>query len=138
MGVGRTQKAFLPALLASLLVAALLASPATAQGPEGEPIYESQEGFGFELYADGTLVTGGDVVGSCEALVREAQPKPLEPEQDFYRELLRQVQACEEAGFRVPGSESLPEAGGPSLPVVAALGLILACGLCRLGTRQTP
>jgi len=132
MSMGGVRKASLPVLLAYLLVAALLAPPAAAQGPEGEPIHKTREGQGFELYADGTLIIGGDVVGSCEALVREARPKPVKPG----RELLRQVEACEEAGFPVPGSESLPETGGPILPIFAALGLILGCVLCRLGTRR--
>ena len=135
MGGGGARKERLSALLTSLVVAVFLASPAAAQGPEGEPIYktqETQEGQGFELYADGTLIIGGDVVGSCEALVREARPKPVKPTRD----LLRQVEACEEAGLRVPGSESLPETGGPSLPVVAALGLTLGCALCLLATRR--
>ena len=132
MGGGGARKERLSALLTSLVVAVLLASPAAAQGPEGEPIYETQVGQGFELYADGTLIIGGDVVGSCEALVREARPKPVKPTRD----LLRQVEACEEAGLRVPGSESLPETGGPSLPVVAALGLTLGCALCLLATRR--
>ena len=131
MGGGGTRKAFLPALLAYLLVAALLASPAAAQGPEGEPIYTSPEGSRFELYADGSIVTG-DVLGGCEALVRDAYPKPVEPDP----ELLRQIEACEEFGFEVPGSESLPETGGPLLPVIAALGLIVSCALFHLGTRR--
>ena len=122
------RKAFLYSLLASLLVAGLFASPAAAQGPEGEPIYTSPESSQFELYADGSIVTG-DVLGGCEALVRDAYPKPVEPDP----ELLRQIEACEKFGFQVPGSESLPETGGPSLPIVAVLGLILSYALCRAG-----
>ena len=110
----------------------LLAPTASAQGPEGEPIYKTRGGGqGFELYADGTLIIGGDVVGSCEALVREARPKPVNPDREF----LRQIEACEEAGFSVPGSESLPETGGP--PVLAALAVSLAGGaILSLGVRR--
>ena len=131
MGGGRTQKAFLPALLASLLVAALLASPAAAQGPEDGPIYKSQEGPGHELYANGSIIVVGDAASSCEALVREARSKPVEPGPA----LLMQVEACEEAGFSVPG--------GLSSQIVAASGLILTavrlkvdpCGGEALGSR---
>ena len=129
MGRERTQKAFLHALLASLLAAALLSTPAAAQGSKDEPIYETREGQGFELYADGSITIGGDVAISCEALVREAMPKPVEPD----RELLRQIAICEEFGFEVPGGESLPETGGPSLPIIAMLGMILSFALCRAG-----
>ncbi len=126
------RKVFLHALLTALL-AALLAAPAAAQGSEDGPIYTARvDGEPFKLYADGAIVTGGDVVGGCEALVRDAYPKPVEPD----RGLLRQVAICEEFGFEVPGSEALPETGGPPLPVVAALGLILSIALCYLGLRR--
>ncbi len=110
----------------------LLAPTASAQGlPEGEPIYKTRGGQGFELYADGTLIIGGDVVGSYEALVREARPKPVKPDREF----LRQIEACEEAGFPVPGSESLPETGGP--PVLTALAVLIAGGaILSLGVRR--
>ena len=132
-GRGARKAFFLPALLTSLLLAAVLAAPAVAQLPEGEPIYETRRGQGFELYANGSITIGGDVNGSCEALVREARPKPVEPD----RELLSWIEACEEAGFSVPGSESFPETGGPSLPIVAALGLALSCSdPCRPSSRS--
>ena len=118
--------------LLSMLAVLLFASPTTAQGPEGEPIYKTREGQGFELYADGTLIIGGDVVGSCEALVREARPKPLKPTRD----LLRQAEACEEAGFRVPGSDALPDTGGPPLLIVAGALLLGTCVLGSLGVRR--
>lgn len=111
-------------------MAVLLATPAATQGPEGEPIYKTREGQGFELFADGTLIIGGDVVGSCETLVREARPKPVKPDREF----LRQIEACEEAGFRVPGSEYLPETGGPSLPMVAALERVMNFERALLGS----
>ena len=135
------RKNFPPTLLTLLLVAlpvtVLLAPPAAAQGPEGEPIYESpegsvREGSGFELYADGSLNIGGDVLGSCETVLETFRRTGERPTRDTYR----QVEACEEFGFQVPGSESLPETGGPSLPVVATLGSILACALCLLATRR--
>ena len=132
MGSRGHHGALFPALLASLLVAVLLAPAAPAQGPEGEPIYKTRGGGqGFELYADGTLIIGGDVVGSCEALVREARPKPVEPDREF----LRQTEACEDAGFPVPGSGSLPKTGGP--PVLTALAVLIAGGaILSLGVRR--
>ena len=82
------------------------------------------------MYEDGTII-GGDVQGSRDMVLQEVQQTGAKPPREIYR----QVEACEEAGFSVPGSESLPETGGPSLPVVAAPGLILSCALCRLVAR---
>ncbi len=93
--------------------------PAAAQGPEGEPIYITREGPGYELYGDGTLTVG-------DAVVREARPKGAKPSRD----LLRRVEICEEAGFRGPGIESPTQTGGPVLPILVALGLIPSCALC--------
>ena len=118
-------------LLLLVLGWAFLTSPAAAQGSKGEPIYKSQEGAGYKVYADGSLNIGGDVQGSCDTVLQEVQQTGAKPPREIYR----QVEACEDAGFSVPGSESLPETGGPSLPIVAALGLILSCALYRLGTR---
>ena len=128
------REALFPALLASLLVAVLLASPAAAQGlPEGDPVYTSQEGSGYEVYEDGSLIIGGDVLGSCDTVLQSIQQGPLKPSRETYT----QVEICEEAGFSVPGSESLPETGGPPLPIIAALGLLLLGGaLCSLGVRR--
>lgn len=114
-----------------LAAAVILASPAAAQGPEGEPVYTSREGSGYEVYEDGTLIIGGDVNSSCDTVLESVLRGPLEPTRETYM----QIKACEEAGFRVPGSESLPETGGPSLPIATALGLILSCALCHLATR---
>ena len=50
------------------------------------------------------------------------------------REFLWQIEACEEAGFRVPGSEYLPETGGPSLPMVAALERVMNFEQALLGS----
>lgn len=120
-------------LLVAVLVAVLAASPAAAQGSsEDEPIYETRKGSGFELYEDGTLIIGGDVAGSCDTVLETFRLTDERPPRDVYK----QVEACEEFGFRVPGSESLPETGGPSLPVLAALGLVLSCALCGLAVRR--
>jgi hypothetical protein len=119
-------------LLTSLLAAVLLAPTASAQGlPEGEPIYTTQRGQGYEVYADGSLNIGGDVLGSCDTVLQSVRQGPLEPTRETYM----QIEACEEAGFQVPGSESLPETGGP--PVLAALAVLLAGGaILSLGVRR--
>ena len=110
----------------------LLAPTASAQGlPEGEPIYTSQQGSGYEVYEDGTLITGGDVLGSCDKVLQEVQQTGAKPT----RGILREVEICEEAGFSVPGSESLPETGGP--PVAATLAALLLVGaILLLGVRR--
>ncbi len=127
----RRRAAFSLALLLAASITLLVPPAAAQESPKGEPVYTSREGPGYEVYADGSLDIGGDVLGSCDTVLEAIQRGPLEPTRETYR----QVQVCEEAGFRVPGSEFLPETGGPSLPVVAALGLVLSCALCRLGTR---
>lgn len=76
------------------------------------------------------------MLGSCEAVVREARPKPVKPEQGFYREPLGQFETCEEAGLRVPGSEFLSETGGPPLLIVAAASLLLSGAPCSLSVRR--
>ncbi len=74
------------------------------------------------------------MAGSCDTLLESfLETDEKNPPRDTYRS----VEICEEFGFEVPGSESLPETGGPSLPVVAAMGLILACALFRIGTRRS-
>ena len=109
MGSKGVREALLPALLASLLAAVLLAPAAAAQGlPEGEPIYTTQRGQGYEVYADGSLNIGGDVLGSCDTVLQEVQQTRAEPTREIYM----QIEVCEDAGFPVPGSESLPETGG--------------------------
>ena len=134
MGGGTALKKILfIALAPSLIAVTLLAAPAAAQGSEDEPIYSTKKGPGYELYADGSIVVGGDVASSCDTVLESfLETNEEDPPRDTYR----QVAICEEFGFEVPGSESLPETGGPPLPVVAALGLVLACTLCRLATRR--
>lgn len=129
------RKALFLSVLVSLLVAVLLASPAVAvaQGlPKGDPAYTSQEGLGYEVYEDGTLIIGGDVLGSCDTVLQEVQQTGAKPTQ----EILRQVEVCTEAGFPPPGSESLPETSGPPLLIIATLGLLLSGALCFRGIRR--
>lgn len=126
------RKILLLAILPSLLAAALFAPPAAAQGSPGDLVYKTQEGSGYELYEDGTLIIGGDMNGSCDTVLQEVRQTGAKPD----REILRQVEICEEAGFHVPGSESLPETSGPPLLIVAALGLLVGCPLLLLGTRR--
>jgi len=56
----------------------------------------------------------------------------LKPTQETYT----QIEVCEEVGFSVPGSESLPETGGPPLLIIATLGLLLGGASCSLGVRR--
>lgn len=126
-------KAIFAALVSSLLLTVFLATPAVAQGdPRGEPVFESQEGSGYEIYEDGTFVIGGDVIGSCDAVLQETQQTGTQPS----GEVLRQVEICTEAGFPPEGSESLPETGGPPLSILVASGLLLGAALCSLGIRR--
>jgi hypothetical protein len=118
-------------LLLALLAVLLFASAATAQ--EEEPILTSpkdaREGEGYEVYKDGTFVIGGDVVGDCGLLLQEVQATGRAPSS----ELLRQVEVCTKAGFPPPGSDALPDTGGPPFLIVAAALLLCICALGSLG-----
>ena len=121
-------------LLALLLAVLLFASAATAQ--EEEPILTSpkdaREGEGYEVYADGTFVMGGDVVGDCGLLLQEVQATGRAPSSG----LLREVEVCTKAGFPPPGSDALPDTGGPPFLIVAAALLLCICALGSLGVRR--
>ncbi len=118
-------------LLLALLAVLLFASAATAQ--EEAPILTSpkdaREGEGYEVYKDGTFVIGGDGVGDCGLLLQEVQATGRAPSS----ELLRQVEVCTKAGFPPPGSDALPDTGGPPFLIVAAALLLYICALGSLG-----
>jgi hypothetical protein len=114
-----------PALSPSLLLAVLLASPAAAQGrrrggARTDPVDIRQIGSEYEVYEDAHLVIGGDVNGSCDTVLRAAQQGVLRPTRETYT----QSEGCEEAGFSVADSETLPEPGGPPVSTVLAAPLL--------------
>ena len=121
-------------LLALLLAVPHFASAATAQ--EEEPILTSPKdarpGQGYEVYKDGTFVIGGDVVGDCGLLLQEVQATGRPPSSG----LLREVEVCTKAGFPPPGSDGLPDTGGPPFLIVAAALLLCICALGSLGVRR--
>ena len=121
-------------LLALLLAVPHFASAATAQ--EEEPILTSPKdarpGQGYEVYKDGTFVIGGDVVGDCGLLLQEVQATGRAPSSG----LLREVEVCTKAGFPPPGSDALPDTGGPPFLIVAAALLLCVCALGSLGVRR--
>ncbi len=75
---------------------------------------------------------GGDVVGDCGLLLQEVQATGRAPSS----ELLRQVEVCTKAGFPPPGSDTLPDTGGPPFLIVAAALLLCICALGSLGVRR--
>ena len=107
----------------------LFVSPAKVQE---RPVFRSREGPGYEVFKDGTLVIGGDVVGHCNAVLQEARQTGAAPGP----ELLRQVDVCTEAGFPPHGSASLPDTGGPPLLTAAGALLLGTCALGFLGSRR--
>ncbi len=88
---------FLRAVLASVLVALVFAPTAAAQD---EPVFSSREGLGYEVFEDGTIVIGGDVVGDCRSLLEDARASGTEGS----KEIKRQVRVCTEAGFPPRGA----------------------------------
>ena len=133
-GRWRRRSVLCAVLLLPALAATLFASPSVAQDgstEESEIVLRAGQGY-YEVYEDGSLNIGGDVLGSCDTVLESVLEGPLEPSRENYR----QVRICEEAGFRVPGSESLPETGGPPPPVLAAALLILGGALYSYGVRR--
>lgn len=119
-------------VVVAVLVATLSTGPAGAQEDgTGEPVFVSRQGSGYEVYDDGTFVIGGDVVGSCDAVLQETRQTDMKPG----REILRQVEICTEAGFPPPGSAALPDTGGPPLLAIAT-AMIAGGFLCVLGVRR--
>ncbi len=110
-------------LLACVIVALVCAQPAAAQE---KPVLTSSEGPGYEVFEDGTIVIGGDVVGDCRSLFESAKAAGTQNS----KEIQRQVRVCTEAGFP-PRGAPLPSTGGqPILPVAVAL-LLVGCALIR-------
>ncbi len=109
-------------LLALLLAVLLFASPALAQE---KPVLQTQEGLGYEVFKDGTLIIGGDVVGDCSLVGQSERATVKAPS----RETLRQVEVCTEAGFPPPSSASLPHTGGPPFLIVAGALLLGSCAV---------
>ena len=72
------------------------------------------------------------MLGSCDTVLQSVRQGPLKPTRETYT----QIEVCEEMGFPVPGSESLPETGGPPLLIIATLGLLLGGALRSLGVRR--
>jgi hypothetical protein len=72
------------------------------------------------------------VLGSCGTVLQSVRQGPLKPSGETYT----QIEVREEVGFSVPGSEFLPETGGPPLLIIATLGLLLSGALCSLGVRR--
>ena len=72
------------------------------------------------------------MLGSRGTVLQSVRQGPLKPTRETYT----QTEVCEEADFSVPGSESLPETGGPPLLIIATLGLLLGGALCSLGLRR--
>ena len=120
-------------LLLVLPAVLLFAPPATAQE---EPILTSpkdaRQGEGYEVFKDGMFVIGGDVVGDCNLLFQEVRQTDRAPSP----ELLRQAEVCKKAGFPPPGSDALPDTGGPAFSIVAAALLLCICALGSLGVRR--
>ncbi len=116
-------------LVLCILATLVFASPAIGQG---KPVFTSQEGPGYEVFKDGTLVIGGDVVGHCSAVGQSARQTGTAPGP----ELLRQVDICTEAGFPPRGSDALPDTGGPPFSTAAGALLLGTCALGFLGSRR--
>jgi hypothetical protein len=120
-------------LLLALLAVLLFASPVAAQE---EPILTSpkdaRQGEGYEVFKGGRFVIGGDVVGDCNLLFQEVRQIGRAPSS----ELLRQAEVCKKAGFPPPGSDALPDTGGPPLLIVAGALLLCICALGSLGVRR--
>lgn len=123
-------------LLLALLAVLLFASAATAQEGGTHPYFTQGRprftGEGYEVYKDGTFVIGGDVVGDCGLLLQEVQATGRAPSS----ELLREVEVCTKAGFPPPGSDALPDTGGPPFLIVAAALLLCIYALGSLGVRR--
>lgn len=115
-------------LLLSAFATLLLTTPAVAQ----EKVFSTREGQGYEVFEDGMIIIGGDVVGDCPSLLEDAREMGTAGSPQTSME----VEVCTEAGFPPRGSDALTDTGGfPVVTVAGAMLLLVTSALGFLGIR---